>query len=563
MHEIVFALLIGSLAVPALELRGPVAPVADERPSVVELAKRGKRPPRKGKATPATPKPDEPQPPGDPAPPAAVEPPPPSKLPASLPPAPALPKKGKTVGVVPLKVIDVPADFVQAIEQALLREVDETAGMRSVSPADVTSELAKAGLDLAVCEGELECMGKLVRYARCHLMLESSVAAIGGSLSVSLRLVDTQSGTVVGRVAEQISEDATERSQELHRLAVQLLAPETYVGALTIQAAQEGAEVYLDDKLVGTTPLRKPLTGLAAGPHILRVSKTGFADLNQFVDVVFNRNATISVDLQSATISGLIVEQVSTTGFGTVVVLSNEEAVEVRVDGEPVGMTPVAPIEKVPAGARRLSFRKDGFAALVEEVEVVAGKRTELAVLLRGEVMSLAASRTVEVETALPSFADLVGVVEPPPVAGPPPAWTPGGKFWVGVSLGGAAALAFVGTGVAGAKIVGLTDERDTWIEKDDDGNLVARPGACADFEGNRCTKGELARIDRDGKSWSFIWLGSMVAGAALGLTGAGLVLWDVFADRPAAVAEPTATVMGVDLAPLPGGGALVLSGTF
>src|SRR5207247_390910 len=143
------------------------------------------------------------------------------------------------------------------------------------------------------------------------------------------------------------------------------------------------ADIYLDDRLVGSTPLLSPLPGLPAGPHILRLSKAGFADLNQFVDVVYQRNSTVTVDLANNTIAGLIVEVESKTGFGSLYVACSQDGVEIRVDGEPKGQTPLGkPIEKIAAGRRRVSMRKEGFTAYSQEVDIKANRRLDLGVVI-------------------------------------------------------------------------------------------------------------------------------------------------------------------------------------
>jgi len=492
-----------------------------------------------------------------------VPPPPEPKGPTDLPDPPPLPK-GQMVGVLPLQALDVTDEITRAIELALFNEVDETEGLTAVSPADVLNDLSNYGFDPAVCEGDVSCLAKAGRYARCHLAIETRVAAIGGTLSISMRLVDTQSGLEVGRVADPVSEDVKERSQEIHRLAVQLLAPETYIGSLNIKSAQADAEVYVDDRLLGSTPLAGPIMGLTAGPHILRVSKPGFADVNRFVDVVYKRNSTITVDLENATISGLIVEQVSKTGFGSLFVAANEAGIEVRIDGEPKGSTPLEPIDKVEAGQRRLSFRKEGFEPLAEEVEIVIDQRTELAVTLTETGLILAATRIAALEAGLPSYEDLVGVTSPvgPVVVTGPVVWEPGWKFWTGIGLGGAAVVSFGVASLAGAKVNKAEEDASALPEFDhvaDEGDPV-----CEELKSdNTCARGPLARIDRSGKTWSNTHIATLAAGGGLAALGLGFIIWDIMSDPAPAEAETSTQVMGFDVAPLPGGGQVVLSGSF
>jgi hypothetical protein len=499
-------------------------------------------------------------------PPPKPEQPPPSEVkgPADLPDPPPLPKGNtQVVAVLPLQALDVTDEITRSLELALYAEVEETAGLSAVSPNDVLNDLSNYGFDPSVCEGNVPCLAKAGRYARCHLALETRVAAIGGTLSISMRLVDTQTGAEVGRVADPVSEDPKERSQELHRLAVQLLAPDTYIGSLNIKAAQDGAEIYLDDRLIGTTPLAKPIAGLTAGPHILRVSKPGFSDVNQFVDVVYKRNSTITVDLENATISGLIVEQVSKTGFGALFLVANEAGIEVRIDTEPKGVTPVEPIQKVEAGKRRLSLRKEGFPPLAQEVEVLVDQRTELAVTLTDDGLAISATRISALDAGLPSYEDLVGVTQPVgPVAGGSEVWAPGWKFWTGIGLGGAAVASFAVASGAGIKVQNL-EERATELNRDFDGTADENDEVCTELRANRtCKAGALRDVDDDGKMWSNIHIATLAAGGGLAALGLGFILWDIMAE-PEVTAETSTQVMGLDVVPLPGGGQVVLTGQF
>ncbi len=485
-----------------------------------------------------------------------------SKVPKNLPEPPPLAEGDQIVALLPLRAIDVTDTLIRSIEVALFNEVDEREGLTAVSPQDVLNDLSAHGFDPAVCEGEIDCLAKAGRYARCHLAIETRVAALGGTLSVSMRLVDTESGAEVGRVADPVSEDDKLRAQEIHRLAVQLLAPDTYVGSLAIESAQAGAEVYVDDHLVGTTPMDKRVGPLAAGPHILRVSKPGFADLNQFVDVVYKRNVTIKVDLENATLSAPMVAVVSKTGFGSLYVLSNEPGVEVRIDGEPAGVTPLEPIERVVAGQRRLSFRKEGFEHLTKEIDVVANRRTELAIQLYESGLHFAASRTVDANLVLPSFDDLVGVTRPVGPVAQVPTWSPGWKFWTGVTAAGLGVVSLAVSSGLGATLKSKQSEaldlRDSFVST----TAEDTPCTALNFNGT-CKAGALADLDAEGNSLQTLHFATLGSGIGLLLIGGGFALWDIMSEPAAAEAETQVDVLGLDFVPGAGGGHVVINGSW
>lgn len=538
---------------------GPVAVhVASQSDTRVAARKKRRRKAKKKRTTtPAPPLADLPAPPDEPdAPPAGV--------PGDLPPPPALPTKYRAVAVLPVQGLDVREELVREVERALFFEVDETPGLHAVSPADVLNDLQTSSLDPTKCDGDVRCLAICGRYARSHLAIESRVAALGGTISVSLRLVDTEAESELGRVAEPVSEDQATRAREMHRLAVQLLTPEQYVGSLMIKSSVDGAEVYIDDKLIGTTPLDKPLESLAAGPHILRISKPGFADVNQFVDVVYKRSSTVNVDLTNATIAGVIVEAESKTGFGSIYVACNVDGVEIRVDGEPVGKTILAhAIEKVAAGKRRVSLRLDGVDPLATEIEVVPDRRTDIGVtvdetgLVLGRVVAASAS------APLPAYDDLVqvaSITSPGDTPGPrvAPPWTPTWKMYTGIVVAGLGAVSLGASGYFGNRVDAIQQEYDR-IYRD----LQNPP-----IEDEAEKRKRYDELEADGLAAQLNHFITLGVGVGLVGIGGGLILWDLFSEpEPRAPPETSVTTMarGLELgvAPAAGGAQVVIGGTW
>jgi hypothetical protein len=61
-------------------------------------------------------------------------------------------------------------------------------------------------------------------------------------------------------------------------------------------ATQEGAEIYIDGRLIGVTPLRKPME-LDAGPHMVTLKKAGFFTWSSEVTVESNKTLPIRITL--------------------------------------------------------------------------------------------------------------------------------------------------------------------------------------------------------------------------------------------------------------------------
>jgi hypothetical protein len=424
--------------------------------------------------------------------------------------------------------------------------------MRSISPQDVRSDLGNYNLP-SECEDDLGCIARAGRYARGHLALDTRIAALGGTISVSMRLVDTTAQEEVSRVADPVSEDANERAQELHRLAVQLLSPDSYVGALQIKCRTDGAEVYLDDKLMGTSPLKEAIPGLRAGPHVLRITKPGFSDLYRFVDVVYKRSSTIEVDLSANTIAGVIVEEVSTTGFGTLYVAASDPGIEIRIDGEPKGSTLLeGPIEKVAAGKRRLSLHREGTPGSSQEIEIQADKRTDVSVASTPDGLEITLFGIVSASSPLPSTQV---AVTPLTAVEKGPHSTTTWRTTSGLVIAGLGAVAFGGCGYYGWQMLSAKQKQDEIIDDSKTPNLTGDQWDALDrdLEENNA-KGQHA-AERANLLWK--------VGSGLMAVGSALVIWDIVTAPTVGELEPAAGPTSVVFSPLPGGGALLLGGSF
>lgn len=462
--------------------------------------RRRRKRPRRPESPPATPKPE-----------------------LNLPPPPELPAGFTAVAVLPLRGFDVEPSTLLAIENALLMEIDDTPGLRAVSPRDALTDLAQYNFNPEVCDSDRVCLAKAGRYARAHRVIVAQVAGLGGTLSITLRLIDTVRRQEQGRVAEPLSDEPQARAQELHRLAVRLLRPEAFVGTLMIKTSVDEAEIYLDDRLVGTSPLKRPLTGLRAGPHILRVSKPGFADLYRFVDVVYNRASTLEIDMENSTLAEVVVEEVSRSGFGALFIDSAQPGVEIRIDGEPRARTPMTePMERVPAGRRRISFWLGGQTHQLDAVTIEEGSRTDIR-LGRDPSGALEASitQTVPLVAAVKPALDEASPVAPAPMAALAAEEKASGwrrtAGWVVAGTGLAAATAGA---LFSVQLQQKNSERDDLIAKANEG---VDPGTFAS------ETARLEQINRDGSNAQRNQIIAYSAGGALLVAGAALLAWDLW----------------------------------
>jgi len=129
--------------------------------------------------------------------------------------------------------------------------------------------------------------------------------------------------------------------------------------AIEVYAADEAkndldAEVFVDGKLVGTTPLKSKISLCSKN---IEIKKAGTETFSQTLNLIEQKIETISAILKR--------EKVETT------ISSNPAGVEVFVDGEFICKTPCN--TGVYSGERKITLRKDGYEEKIEKKEIAAG----------------------------------------------------------------------------------------------------------------------------------------------------------------------------------------------
>lgn len=137
------------------------------------------------------------------------------------------------------------------------------------------------------------------------------------------------------------------------------LAPKT--GWLSVRVSEAGAQVELDGKPLGTSPV-PALVRVVAGAHALRVTLAGF--------VPFEGRPDVSPDGKAVAEATLVREATQ----GHVVVQTTGEALRVLVDGVDVGATPWE--ADLPPGPHEVSGRSSTAIASSQSITVTAGART-------------------------------------------------------------------------------------------------------------------------------------------------------------------------------------------
>ncbi|MEM6531057.1 MAG: PEGA domain-containing protein [Myxococcota bacterium] len=159
--------------------------------------------------------------------------------------------------------------------------------------------IERANAQAAGCD-DARCYEDLAEMTESKYVLTSTVGRVGEEWVLTLQLVAPWESRVKARQAVSWRGEPSGLLELCRPTIARLLNPldaETWSGKVEVTAEQNGAQVTLDDIMLGDTPLPNPIPGLTIGKHRLRVTKEGFVGIDH--DVVVNRNEVtlIQVDL--------------------------------------------------------------------------------------------------------------------------------------------------------------------------------------------------------------------------------------------------------------------------
>ena len=143
---------------------------------------------------------------------------------------------------------------------------------------------AAAGLGLLCTLDQTDCLVKSGTLAGVDRVLVIAIRAD----AFALRLVDTKTGAELRALGAPIEKDA---SASIRRATRRLWAEQ---GGLVVKAEPDGARIFVDDRLVGQSPLSAPITGLSAGMHRLRIEHPGHVPLKSGIEIKAGERVVVS-----------------------------------------------------------------------------------------------------------------------------------------------------------------------------------------------------------------------------------------------------------------------------
>ncbi len=214
-----------------------------------------------------------------------------------------------TVAVLNLQGIDVPANEALMLSERLRTELAHTNAFVLVERNRMDRILEEQGFQLSGCTSQA-CAIEAGKLLNVQEICMGSVGKIGRLYTVSVRLIDVQSGRLVKTVSEDCScpiEDVL--TQAMRRVALKLaglisVRSSVLSGSVFVQSLPAKAEIFIDGKKYGQTP--DTINGLHAGKHKIILRKKGFVPFKASLEIVPQKTGSFSATLES--LASLLIE---------------------------------------------------------------------------------------------------------------------------------------------------------------------------------------------------------------------------------------------------------------
>jgi hypothetical protein len=186
------------------------------------------------------------------------------------------------------------AQRVERLETLFRLELERLYGTRMPGRTEV-DRATKDDPALRGCTGEPVCLCAIGKKMGAVQIISGNVGALDQSYIINLKLVDVATQKEIRRVSEPLSGTPDELIEAVRVAAYRLAAPERLLGSLEILSDVSSADISLDGKRVGKTPLTKVLSRLSVGTHQLFIQARGYTDFVSQVEVRFQKTTRVVV----------------------------------------------------------------------------------------------------------------------------------------------------------------------------------------------------------------------------------------------------------------------------
>jgi PEGA domain-containing protein len=236
--------------------------------------------------------------------------------PRAAPPAPPSPAPAASPAGGPEEVLDqklavwrfdalgIDPELVARLETLFRMELDRLNKQPMPSRRDIDRTITG---DARECTGEDKCLAAIGKKLGVNVILTGTVGQLGDNYVLTIKAVNVATAKPLQRIqSDPLRGQPDELIEGVRVAAYRLLAPDQLHGAIQVQTDVVGAEVQLDDKPLGKTPLPKNgvIGKLALGKHHLRVAAAADHPYEDDVEVHFQKVSPVVVRLVPSQVIG-------------------------------------------------------------------------------------------------------------------------------------------------------------------------------------------------------------------------------------------------------------------
>ncbi len=256
-----------------------------------------------------------------------------------------------SVAVLPLEVHGIQEDITITLTDRLRSELLQTNAFDVMERERMEEILAEQGFQQSGACRDEECVVEAGRLLGISHMVAGSLGAIGSMFTLTLRLIDVETGRILltatddipGPIENVLGSFAT-TAGKLAALSSTLGDQIISYGTLQFKSDPPGALIIIDDRaLSAVTPTT--IDSIRTGVHVIRMQK-GLFTASQAVFVTPNQVQPVTLTLSMAK--------------GGLKIISSPSDATIFLDQVKIGSTPYE-MPQTPVGAYSLRIRKKGF----------------------------------------------------------------------------------------------------------------------------------------------------------------------------------------------------------
>ncbi len=217
----------------------------------------------------------------------------------------------KRIAVWRFDALGIDNEIVQRLETLFRMELDRLDKVPQPTRRDIERSVTSAEQN---CTGEEKCLQSIGKRLGVEYVVTGTVGSLGDNYVLNIKVVDVATGKSQRIQSDPLRGSPDELIEGVRVAAYRLLAPQQLHGSLQIQSDLIGAEVTLDGKSLGKTPLPNGgvITKLPLGKHRLRVEAKTYDPFDSDVEVHFQKVSPVVVRLLQATTTvatGKVIQQ--------------------------------------------------------------------------------------------------------------------------------------------------------------------------------------------------------------------------------------------------------------